>query len=64
MSDEELLAELRSAVGRASEELRREVVLQCPGDHNPRQHRDRKPPWCRDCGRDWHGIQRRDGVPS
>ncbi|MFI5839446.1 hypothetical protein ACIA8K_07000 [Catenuloplanes sp. NPDC051500] len=26
----------------------------CP-DHRPVQHRDRKPPWCRTCGRDTEG---------
>ena len=29
----------------------------CPGVHDPRQHRDGKPPWCRHCGRDRYGAQ-------
>lgn len=30
----------------------------CPGEHEPKQHRDLQPPWCRFCGRDARGIIR------
>jgi hypothetical protein len=41
--------------------LRNAVRDACSGEHNPTQHRDRKPPWCRLCGRDGRGVQQ---VPT
>ncbi|KQY58341.1 hypothetical protein ASD11_01350 [Aeromicrobium sp. Root495] len=58
------LDELRANAAVAARELRDHVAATCPGDHEPKQHRDRRPPWCKACGRDWSGIQHRDVAPS
>lgn len=49
-------ADLRTAADRAAADLYDAVIAACPGLHEPRQHRDRKPPWCEVCGRDNRGL--------
>ena len=44
----------------AERRLKEAIRLACPGKHQPRQHRDRMPPWCPECGRTAFGVQIRD----
>lgn len=55
----ERLAAARRSWLAAGAELRAAVAAVCPGRHMPRQHRDRRPPWCELCGLDDVGqVQR------
>jgi hypothetical protein len=56
MSPDEVLSELRSQLDSAQTRLAHYVSLLCPGPHRLIQHRDRRPPWCPECGRDNRGI--------
>lgn len=38
--------------------LRTELESNCPGPHEPVQHRDRRPPWCDTCGYTSDGVYR------
>lgn len=59
------LEALRNDLELARAKLRTEVVDLCPSDdHDPRQHRDRLPPWCRACGRDDQGRRHHLPEPS
>ena len=48
-----LLADLLEAEGK----MRDALVTLCPGEHHVKQHRDKRPPWCDNCGRDDRGRQ-------
>lgn len=54
------LEELQTDARRARADLRARVLGDCPGIHRVTQHRDRKPPWCHDCGRDAEGNQMKE----
>jgi hypothetical protein len=57
---EEKMRLLRQEISQLTQVLRALVIQECPGEHLALQHRDRKPPWCRHCGRDDRGVKRRD----
>ena len=44
--------------------LLKAVASACPGAHHPVQHRDRKPPWCRECGRTADGTLVANPTPT
>lgn len=58
MSHEAEIDALRDAADKAETTLRVAVMNACTtGPHHPVQHRDRKPPWCRSCGRTARGVK-------
>ena len=54
--DQTSIDAVRDRVDRDEIALRDLVGKLCPGPHLPKQHRDRKPPWCRECGRTARGV--------
>ena len=54
--DQAELDRLRLQLEIAHVRLLEAVWSACPGPHRPVQHRDRKPPWCRECGRTADGT--------
>lgn len=48
--DPDELRDLQLAAAESARELRQYVAAACPGEHELRQHRDRRPPWCPACG--------------
>jgi len=54
--DEDTLKGLRETANTVEKSLQDFVKKLCPGEHNPTQHRDAKPPWCKACGRTARGL--------
>lgn len=44
------LRELQEGKAAYDAAIKKLVAKNCPGEHKPVQHRDRKPPWCHLCG--------------
>ena len=63
-ADQAELDRLRLQGARAQARLLKAVASACPGPHRPAQHRDRKPPWCKRCGRTADGIPVADPTPT
>lgn len=61
---DEKIAELQQATVAADEALRAAVLEACPGEHHPVQHRDRRPPWCKACGRTARGVLAKAPEPG
>lgn len=53
---EEQIQDLRIAMIDTERALTRLLRKLCPGEHEPRQHRDGQPPWCPHCRRDVRGY--------
>lgn len=58
--DQDHLDYLRELADGADASLFFAVIDACPGDHVIVQHRDRKAPWCRHCGRTARGVRVKD----
>lgn len=54
-ADQAELDRRRRRLDSAQNRLLDAVARACPGTHRPVQHRDRKPPWCKECGRTTYG---------
>ena len=46
---------LRKAAAVARNALTDAIIDACPGEHETKQHRDMRPPWCPHCGRNDYG---------
>ena len=61
--DDAVFRRLRKATSVADARLYRAVVDACPGEHSAIQHRDGRPAWCRDCGRNNRGVTVKGAWP-